>query len=201
MKENTKHGNLNLAVGAGNLKISSSKDNLVHGFISNPKVTSEVKYKNNDRDVTVTFKSPNFKTTDFGEISKGDKYDLYLNKEITWDIDADIGAMDGHLDFSNVKIDNLDIDCGASDLEVVFGDTTKRTSVDIDAGVSDVELTFPENVGVKIDLDGGLKNSNLKELNWIRDNDYYISPNYDEADKKIDVSIDLGIGQLVVNVR
>lgn len=193
----TTKGKLKLQLGSGNIKIKSTGDRLLRAKIPNSKVKKEVRFSNDNTNVDIDIEQ----RSDF--IRFGDKkdydYDLEIDETLLWNLDIDTGAINGTMDFSDLKVEKLDIDMGVSNLNLLFGDKQEKTKVDIEGGISNLEITIPENLGTEIQINGGLKNTNIHDLGWRKLGDKYISPNYDEAEKKLEIDIDTGIGRL--NVR
>lgn len=192
MKPETELANLNLEINSGSLDINSENKSLIKGYISNLKVKNKVDYKNDNKIVDIYFESPASISPNMNK----DKYDFELNKNLDWNIDLDIGVINGVLDFSDLKISNLDLDTGVGNVKVIFGTNSKYAKADIDAGISDIEIVLPENLGTRIIFDGGIKNTNLKNLNWTRNGKFYTSPNYNDSKHKIDIYVNMGIGKL-----
>lgn len=192
-------GKLRLQLGGGNIKIDSIEDKLIKARIPDSKVRKSVKFSSDNTRVDINIDQ----MSDFININnkKSFDYNFNLNENVLWNIDIDTGAINGTMDFSNLKISNLDIDMGVSNLNLIFGDKQDKAKVDIDGGISNLELTVPKNLGVRLDIDGGIKNTNISELGWKRMGDYYESPNYDETAKKLDIEVDTGIGKFDVRVK
>ncbi len=62
------------------------------------------------------------------------KANLRLNSTLLWDIELDAGAIDMNADFSQMHINSLDIDTGASSINIKLGTLQKETHVKIDSG-------------------------------------------------------------------
>jgi hypothetical protein len=192
MKPETELANLNLEINSGSLNINSENESLIKGYISNLKVKNKIDYKNDNKIANIYFESPASISPNMNK----DKYDFELNKNVNWNVDLDIGVINGVLDFSDLKINNLDLDTGVGNVKVVFGTNSEYAKADIDTGISDIEIVLPENLGTRIMFDGGIKNTNLKNLNWTRSGKFYISPNYNDSKYKIDIYVNMGIGKL-----
>ncbi len=195
----TTTGKLDLQLGGGKIRIDSTDDNLINAKIPNVRATKDVKFTNNNTKVNIDIEQK----SNFFQINnrKSHIYNLSLKDDLLWDIDIDVGAIDGTMDFSNIRLAKLDIDMGASNLDLIFGDKAEHTTVNIDGGVSNLEITVPENIGVRIDTDGFIEDTNIKTLGWKSVDDYYISPNYEEAEKKLDIDIDMAIGNFDIKVK
>lgn len=196
----TTSGKLKLQLASGNIKIDSTDSKLINARIPNDdKVRKDVKFSNDSSRINVDIeeKSETFNI----DKRNSPSYYFELSKNLLWDINIDMGAINGTMDFSNLKVSKLDIDVGASNLDLIFGANSEHTMVGIDGAVSNIEITIPENVGVRIDSDGLIKDTNIKSLGWKRTDEYYISPNYEEVEKKIDIDVDTAIGKFDVKVK
>lgn len=198
-REETTNGKLNLSIGGGTVEIDSTDENIINATVPDKWTWKDVRFNNGDSRVDIDIKQK----SNFTKINRNKSFDynFSLNDELLWDINVDTGAINGTMDFSNLKLAELDINMGASNLDLIFGDKAEKTKVDIDGGVTNLEITVPKELGVRIDIDGGIKNTNIRGADWKRVDGYYISPNYEDAAKKLDIDVDMGIGKFDVNVR
>lgn len=195
----TRTGEVNISFGGAKLDLSGTNSNLMEIYGDNNIISPHVKYTNDEEKVVVDLKTNRKVTYNIG--NKGFDYRLRLNESIIWDIDGDLGAITGRLDLSDLKIDRLDLDFGASNLEVVMGDKHNMTTVDLDAGASNLDLVFPEALGVKLKVDGVISKTTLSDLGWPQQGGYYTSPNYDSAESKVVFDVDMGVGRLNVRIK
>ena len=89
----------------------------------------------------------------------------------------------------------MDLDSGVASLTIVLGDK-HDLDFSIDSGASSIDLIIPSGVGLRIDMDSGLTSTNIEDLGLIDTGDYYITPNFDSADVKINLDIDMGVGKI-----
>ncbi|MDF2547961.1 MAG: hypothetical protein K0R93_2859 [Anaerosolibacter sp.] len=191
-------GVLDLDFGAGNVFIGNTKEFLVDANVPNAYIQNKVSHRDGGKTVDVQFKEKKHRFI----IQRKDRdYHFRLNEDMLWDIDMDMGAANGTVDFSQLNVKDIDIDAGAVDLELVFGNIIEMANVKIDAGAANINMTIPDTVGVKVKLDGALKDSNLKELGWNNQEGVYLSPNYEDAEKKINIDMDMGAGSLDVHIQ
>lgn len=195
----TTSGKLRLQLGGGNIRIDSIDDKLIKAKVPDLKVRKNVKFNSDNTKVDIDIEQK----TDIINLNRKKTFDYRfdINNNVLWDIDIDTGAINGTFDFSSLKLSKLDIDMGVSNLNLIFGDNQDNTKVDIDGGISNLEITIPENVGVRVDFDGGIKNTNINGLGWMKIGDYYVSPNYDEAEKKLELDVDTGIGKFDIKIK
>ncbi len=200
LDDKTKRASLDLDLGGVDLEIGSTSDtNLLNGYVESQNVEKKLDYTNGGEEAKILLKEKNNKINLKG--NKGYKSRLNLSDKIFWDIDGDIGAVSGNIDFRNLRVNNIDLDFGAGDIDLLLGANVESLNVDIDAGATDISITVPENLGVRVKLDGGLKHSNLKNLNWNLINGWYVSPNYDSALSKASIDVDMGVGNFEIRIK
>jgi hypothetical protein len=187
------NGNLVMNIGATKFKVSSTdSDNFFE---------SDSNIRNLTIDVTEsgTITTANIKNSgdlmDLNGVSDN-SLDLRLNNKIPWDIKVNCGAVDGNLDLSAIESKNVAISIGAGKLDLILSEIPEIQIVNLNAGVSEIEIGLPETSGLKINFKGALNSTNIDTLGLTKQDNTYISENYDTASKKIDMDIEIGLGKL-----
>ncbi len=108
------------------------------------------------------------------------------------------GASDTKLDLRSLALRRLDIETGASSLNVVLPQTAGFTEAAIHAGAAAVNLTVPEGVAARILTRGGLSEANIDQTRFPKTGDVYQSPDYADAANRIDLDIETGVSGLTV---
>ena len=193
-------GKVNIDFGGANLDISSTNSNLMEAYTDTKYIKPHVRYINDNKHVVIDFKSTKNNVA-FKIGNNSFDYSLKLDQAIVWDIDANLGAVSGRFDLTDLKIDRLDLDLGASNLEILLGDKNSMTEIKVDAGASNLDLVIPESLGLMIKVDGLISKTSLTKLGWMQQGGYYVSPNYDDAESRAKVNIDLGVGKLDIMIR
>lgn len=198
----TVRGDLKLSLGALNFDLGKADQNLVEGSATNPGIKYSVNYNDGKKTAAIELKQAQTRVFVRG-FNKGDnrRCTVGLNGDVLWDINAKLGAVNGTMDLSNLKIENLEADIGAGKLNILLGSSHEMVNVKMNAGASKLELVVPEASGVKLKVNGVLSNTDLGSLNWGMKDGYYISPNYNEADSRINVDLTMGVGSLSVRVQ
>lgn len=196
--EQIKAMTVEIKTGVGKLTIGSGAENALSGnFESNfLELEQEKKLENNLQ--TIVLETKGNQPRLLGK--KVNNLNLRINPEIPTKLIIHAGASSIQLDLSELMIEALDINTGASSLELALGDKVSLSKIDIDAGVSSLNITLPKTVGVKLNLDAGLSSKNLNDFQKIDDN-HYQSNNYDTQEKKIDFNLKLGVSSLNINWR
>lgn len=125
---------------------------------------------------------------------------VHLSPDLPWNINLDAGAAEGDFDFTDLDFRKLNIRLGAGDFNFKFGGNGKYGDVKIQAGASNVKVQVDEKTGVRINVKGALASTNLTELGWPVIDQYYVSPGYDEALSRIDLELEMAVGNFELEV-
>ena len=142
-------------------------------------------------------------------------------------LDLDIGATSGDIDFSEpnpMRLKEINIDAGASSLDMhsignanfelmsfsggagsfdldFRGKYNGESTIDIDIGVSSADIILPRGIPVRVETSGSnwlssvdFHNDDLEEI----DDDIYESPDFQDAQTRIILTIDVGLGAVDV---
>lgn len=185
-------GDLVMSFGGGRLTLGSATGQWLEGEFDGRGAITKVEEKG-DR-LEVRLRQPQIPPWTRGNIRH--TWDLELSPELDWDLVLTVGAVDADLDFSGLKLHNLNLKLGAGDLDLKLGGRSERLDVKVDAGASDLRILVPQDVGVSINLDSALAGSNLDELGWPRVGGRLRSPGYDDASARIDLDLNVVVGNL-----
>ncbi len=195
----TSHGEFNLDIGAAKVNINSEENNLLKVNTRGVKLDYSNTYKNNKETAIFNFANRNYSSIIFS--NRSSNYNFRLNEDVVWDLDLDLGAISGTLDLENVATKSIDLDMGAGNLNIILGNKYDKSDIRIDSGASNINITIPKDAGVKIKLDSSLSKINIDDLNLIKTGDYYISPNYEEKDTKLEFYVSMGVGKIGFRVK
>lgn len=129
---------------------------------------------------------------------QGLMWNLKLTDRVPLDIDVDAAAVDGVLDLSTLQVQNLKVDTGAGDLKITFGTRASEVNARVDAGAAKVTLVVPQAAGLKLKLDQGIGTSNIGSLGLVREDGFWVSPDFDRATTRIFADIDTGAGKVQI---
>lgn len=142
-------------------------------------------------------------------------------------LDIDVGAVSGDIDFSEpnpMRLKEINIDAGASSLDMhsignanfelmsfsggassfdldFRGQYKGESTIDIDIGVSSADIILPRGIPVRVETSGSnwlssvdFHNDDLEEI----DDDIFESPDFQDAEIRIILTIDVGLGAVDV---
>jgi hypothetical protein len=122
---------------------------------------------------------------------------ISLNPAIIWDLKVDAGAAKIDFDLSPFKIDRIDVDGGASSLNLKIGDLYDKTDIRINTGASAIKIEVPESAGCELHTSTVLSSKSFEGFVKI-DNGYYQTEGYSTAIKKITIKIDAAVSEVRV---
>jgi hypothetical protein len=129
----------------------------------------------------------------------GLNWDIKLNPDLPVSIKLGDGASDTNLNFSGMNLKNLDISTGASKTEVSFSEKSLFTRAKIGAGVAEVIVHIPTQIAASIVVNGKeLSSIKVDTTRFIQQGDRYESADYATAEKKLDLEINPGLGEVKI---
>lgn len=185
---------LELDLGVGDISIVDAKDDQFAYNVPGHNLLRSYTHENNE--ARILFRTEG--DFNFKRLSGNNRYnyDFELPKDVLWTLDLDVGAADGYFDFSDLMLERVKINTGASDCKVIFGDRNDYTYVDIDSGVSDLTLEVKKGLGLRIESDGAISDHNYKESGLVKFNGYYATKDYENANKQIEIKVDSAVSDV-----
>ena len=119
-----------------------------------------------------------------------------LSEKVKYSLDINAGAITGDLDFNRLEVEKLLLKTGASNFQLQFGDTGLTTEGKIDSGASGITLVIPEDVGLRVNLNGVATNTNFMGSGLLLDDEEWVSPGYDQARTKVNLDISCAAGSI-----
>ncbi len=144
------------------------------------------------------------------------EWDLRFNDDVRISMDIDLGVGRAEIDLGSLNIERLDIDSGVGELNLelsgsnlerlrldagvgdvridMSGDWAQDVMVNIHAGVGEITIVLPNEVGVIVDVDGGITDINAEGL--AQRAGRYENEAYGSSDAVIEIFIDAGVGEV-----
>ena len=125
-------------------------------------------------------------------------WQLRLNPSLPLDLRFEGGAAEVDLDLRALRVRSLHVETGASSARIVLPEAAGRTVATIKAGMAQLRVDVPEGVAVRIDTGSGLSSVQVDERRFPRQGNTYVSPDYDTASNRVEISIDAGMASVTV---
>ena len=120
------------------------------------------------------------------------RINMSLNPHPVWDLHFEIGAADVDLDFSGIKISDLDIEGGAAAIKIKLGNKYPETNVNIETGASAIKVKVPEESGCDLNITSVLSGKSISGFEKI-DHGHYRTANFDTAENKIYLVVETAV--------
>ncbi|MCY4113535.1 MAG: toast rack family protein [Chloroflexi bacterium] len=128
-----------------------------------------------------------------------ENWTLHLTPQIPTDIRMEAGAADIDLDLRDLSLRNLQIEAGAAEIDLVMPAAARKTEASIEVGAASLRITVPGGVAARIEIDAGLSSVQIDEGRFPQaSDDVYISPNFDRATNRLDITIDAGASHVEI---
>jgi len=122
-----------------------------------------------------------------------------LNNELPMTISVEGGASSYKLNRRDLKVSHLSIETGASSTWVELPAAAGNTLVEIEGGASSYDIRVPEGVAARIRVKQGATALHIDEKRFPSNRDgYYLSADYDTAQNRADINIEVGAGSVTV---
>jgi hypothetical protein len=123
-------------------------------------------------------------------------WDVSVHPGVALDLETDVAVGQVDLDLSTTTTEDVEVDIGIGQVKILLPATGNAEGV-IDGGIGTVTIEVPDGVGFKLIADVGLVGRNVPST-YARNDNIYTSPNYQQADHKVELTVSLGIGALTV---
>ncbi len=149
---------------------------------------------------------------DIGDIdtSEGpwEEWELGLSRGLETGVYFEGGVARLDLDMNELRVNDVDINVGVADIDLVLPTSAGRTEASLTVGVGDVDVEIPEGVAARIRIKGGVTGFSVDDDRfdhysshgdgfWVFGrNVEYRSPGYDTATNRVDIRIELGVGDV-----
>lgn len=116
-------------------------------------------------------------------------FNLQMNPTLLWDINANMGIVDGRLDLGKVPLQGIELNLAAGSLELIVGEQQPSTNIRLRTGVANLDLYIPEDAGLKVKSGKFLSDLSFHNITVTEKDGEFITENYEKADQKIEIDI------------
>jgi hypothetical protein len=130
----------------------------------------------------------------FGKPDAG--WNVKLTPSFPLTLRVEMGVGDAALDLSNLKLKSLVAKMAVGKLHVTLPNT--RFKGQIETAVGQLIIVVPQGAGVRIEADTAVTSVRMPEGYEEDEDDIYLSPNYDQAETRIELKVNQAVGSLVI---
>lgn len=122
-----------------------------------------------------------------------------LNPEVPIALRLETGAGEANIDLTELQVTELRLQTGASSTRLALPAQAGHTEARIEGGAASISVRVPTGVAARIETSGGLASFSVDRDRFPRQGGVYQSPDYDTAENKIDLRVDLGAGSISIS--
>lgn len=197
-----KQARIDLRHNAGQLQVSAlpaDSPRLVEAALSHPEDSTI--YNRFDRRgdrAELRLRDPDRHDFPFVGNNYRDDWTVRLSPKVLLELQIETGASELNLDLRDLLVAQLNVEAGASAVDVTLPQAAGRTSASIKAGAAGVEVIVPSGVAARIRAEGGLSGITIDQNRFPRVGNYYQSPDYETAENRVDLHIETGVSGVTV---
>jgi hypothetical protein len=123
-------------------------------------------------------------------------WSLRCSDQIPITLKVNSGASETRIDLTALKVNDFRLSTGASDAQVTLPASAGFTKAKIDSGVGSIRVRIPDGVAASIHIPGGLMSTRVDRNRFPRSAGRYQSPDYEEAENKLELEVSTGVGSI-----
>lgn len=193
-KPEAKRVELSLDMSGGRLTVRGGTDagNVVVARVSmrgeKPKTTSSVTPDGAYRIEVVQRDKPDHRGRD--------QWIMKVTDSLPIDLTIEGGAARMHLDLSALKVESLDLDAGAADVDIVLGSLVPTVTTDINCGAAALDITVPVMAGLRLYRDGVISRLSDNNLDLVDRGSYSETEGFSDSAVKIELRVTSALSSL-----
>ena len=197
-KDNITEASVEINYGAGVLYLNSPVAELVKARNMSDKISQNfyLEYEGSHAEILFDVEDDNYQVNNVDEV-KSNRFDISLNKVPIYDFELNLGACEMNFDFSEYKVSDIEINSGASNIDIKLGELLNSTRVVISTGVSKIRIGIPNNSGCSVECESVLS---LKDFDGFvkKSSNVYETSNYSSAENNIEIEFEGAMSEFEV---
>jgi len=186
---------LNLAMGAGDLKVGTGTHKLAQAYLAYnvAEWKPEVRYDPQGARGNLTLRQPGHHRSNLGAVKN--EWDLRLSQDVPLYLTVNFGAGQAELDLGSLALRDVQVQGGVGKLDMdLRGDPKHDYNVHIHGGVGEATVRLPSSAGVYAEASGGI--GSIETPNLRRAGGHWVNDAYEQAKVRIHVTVEGGVGSI-----
>lgn len=125
-----------------------------------------------------------------------DQWIMKVTDSLPVDLKVEGGAARMRLDLSALKIENLELDAGAADVDIVLGSLVPMVKCDLECGAAAMDITIPSVAGLRLYRDGVISRLSENDLNLVDRGSHSETEGYSESAVKVEMRVNSALTSL-----
>ena len=211
---------------AGKLKVTGGAHKLMDAdfTFNHESWEPEISYETQDETGFLSIEQPDMNsfTINFNEDDQINEWVVQLNDDILQDLSLSMGAGETELDLRGLSLNSihikagvgehtinlrdssvpeLDIQAGVGEVNIdLSGEWRNDLDAEIKGGIGELNLKLPSDVGIRLDIAGGLGSIDVPD-SFSKDGHEYTNAQYETAEHRLEFEIKAGMGSINVEVE
>ena len=173
--------------------LSAVSPNLVEAASGSSNADMKVVFRKQDEEGSLILSTERANRRSWNEAEA--KWEVLFNRTIPLTLDFKSTVSDSHLALGELKLTELRMDIDVGNYIVELPASAGTTRAYIKADVANLEVTIPQGVAARLKVDADLAALEIDENRFPRQGDYYISPDFDSAENRVELELDCDIGR------
>jgi hypothetical protein len=114
-------------------------------------------------------------------------------------LNIDCGAARLKLNLSDIRVERFDLNCGASEIDVVLGSKSPQVDGSIDCGASEIDIRIPRGAGLRVRRDTAVSSFHTSGIDLVRRGSFHETENFDRAPVQITLEVNAGVSSFRVS--
>jgi hypothetical protein len=123
-------------------------------------------------------------------------WDLQLSPATPMRLTIEAGVGESRLDLAQLKLTDLDLQTGVGNTILTLP-REGHVQAHVEGGVGNTIIRVPAGVAVRLTLDAGVGTVSVPANYW-RQGDVAVSPDYDAAANRVDLTVSSGVGNITI---
>jgi hypothetical protein len=135
-----------------------------------------------------------------GRVIRGDlknRVAIKLNPKPVWELKVDVGAANIDMDLTLFKVSKLNVDGGASSINIRLGNLQNDCRLKLNSGASSINIQVPEEFACEINTSTVLSSKDLPGFNKLSSGTY-VTPDFSDKSGNIVIDIDAAVSSLTI---
>jgi Cell wall-active antibiotics response 4TMS YvqF len=197
--EGSSRATVTISSSVSELRVTGLNDanNLIAGkidLIAGEKATKQFKQSGDTASYELRSEWPNNRFTQQSHL-----WDLGLSTRVPLNLTVQAGVGQTTLDLQTMQLESLNVITGVGTLDVTLSDQG-RYAATLETSVGSSTVTIPKGLAARITLKRGLGQVNVTGT-FKQDGDTYVSPDYETAESRVDLTIQGGVGTITIRAN
>lgn len=192
---------IEIRAGAGDFRLgpAAGDGKLIEGGVSlrpNQRLDESFTTSGSQATYRLAVTGPNVILTPTLGRDNGELWDLNLSQDASLDLNLSVGVGPADVDLSRLDLSQLAFHIGVGDATLIFP-AQGRFHAKVDGGIGKLVLRIPDGMAARIQADSGIGGMEVDD-EFQRQGDVYVTPGYQDAENRVDIEVDIGLGSVVI---